>query len=496
MSLQRLKIPFLIVILIAVSFGIYANSLSGDFLVDDTSAILENERIHDLKLYFSKYFGFRINILSELAWLFIWHFAGPNPFYYHLFNVFVHVGCVILVFILCDLLFENLALSFLSSLIFALHPIHTEAVSWISGGHYAFSSLFFITALIFYIKAEKSLLNLTLSVIIFALCLSTGNAAATLPIMYILYDLFFRKQNAQSSSLRRLRVLILSIILVTSSIFVVTYLIRRNEFTRIIFYYRGPHYLIVIAKAFVYYLKLLYLPLARGLYHPFAFDSAEIQKISPAFFFSIIIVMISLVSFFKCKRNLKPVSFGIMWFFVTFAPFSNVIPICNIVSERYLYLPSVGFSIILAALFLKVWEIINRNTQYKAVLRFACIVIMSLFLGSYTFLTLKQNYEYNNMITYWETNIKNFKDGYLVYNNLAGTYYKMGLIDNAIAYCWISLRTNPNQPYVWCNLGNIYREMGDLEQARNCYKAILEIDKNYFPAHKALEEIKAELDEK
>ena len=49
---------------------------------------------------------------------------------------------------------------------------------------------------------------------------------------------------------------------------------------------------------------------------------------------------------------------------------------------------------------------------------------------------------------------------------------------------------NPAQPHVWCNLGKVYREKGDLAQARYCYEQALKVDKGYFPAAKALEELR------
>lgn len=79
---------------------------------------------------------------------------------------------------------------------------------------------------------------------------------------------------------------------------------------------------------------------------------------------------------------------------------------------------------------------------------------------------MKRNYEYNNIIIYWESNIRNFPEGYMFYNNLAGTFYAMGDLGNAMAYCWINLMVNPDQPHVWCNLGKVYRETGNLEQAK------------------------------
>lgn len=479
----------LVLVLILVSIGIYINTLRGDFLVDDEQGILNNERIHDIGVYFSDYFKIKPSALLEISRVFLWSISKDNPFYYHLFNIIVHTGCVILLFILCSILFNNKTLSFLSSLIFAVHPIHTEAVSWISGGHYAFSGLFYIAAFIFYAKSFNSIRNLCLCVLFFVLCLFSGNACATLPFMFIIYDLFLREEGKEGSACRRIRIIFLSSILVLSFIFLGAFFISKNDFMHKIFYFRGFSYLVVAAKALVYYLKILYLPVQRGLYHPFAFDTTHIQDISPALFYSIAILLVAVWLFFKFRRSFKPLSFGIMWFFITYAPYSNFIPMCNIISERYLYLPSVGFCIIMAALFLKVWEIINRTTTYKSALRLFAIAALTLFLGSYILLTIAHNYEYDNIITYWESNIKNFPDGYAVYNNLAATYYRMGNIDNAIAYCLINLMINPDQPHVWCNLGRIYRENGKAEEARQCYREAVKIDSAYFPAIEALQEL-------
>lgn len=491
MNLKQRSNYILILLLGLIAFSVYINSLHGNFLIDDQPGILNNARIHDFKAYFSKYFSLHPGVLDEVVRVFIWHISGANPYYFHLFYVLIHVGCVILLFILCNVLFHHVALSFLSSLIFAIHPIHTEAVSWISGGNYAFSSLFFIAAMIFYVKSERSFSFLALSVLSFALCLSVGNAASTLPIMFILYDLFFRK--AQVKTLSRMRLLVFFLILAIALLFLGTFFVSRNKFIHMIFYYRGFGYLVVIAKAFAYYLKILYLPLARGLFHSFAFNTFEIQKISPAFFVAIGILVIAIFSFFRYRRSFPALSFGIAWFLVTYAPYSNIIPVCNIISERYLYLPSAGFCILMAALFLKVWEMINKNIARQAILRLMAVASLTSFLGSYTALTIKRNFEYRNVFIYWLSNINNFPDGYLAFNNLAATFYTQGNMENAKAYCWINLMINPNQPYVWCNLGKIYRETGDLKQAKECYEETLKIDKGYYPAYKALDEIEKEL---
>jgi hypothetical protein len=491
MTINKIPSFLLIAGLFTVAVLIYTNSLSGDFIIDDQTGIVQNIPLHDLKGYLSQV-RVRVGLFYELSRAILWHFVGAKPFYYHLFNVFTHAICSSLLFILCLVIFKDKALAFIAGLIFALHPIHTEAVSWISGGHYALSSLFFILSMIFYARSGKSLLNLLLSVIAFLFCFLTGNAVATLPLLFIVYDIFFRDRSEDNLVLRKWRLLVLLTALTISIPVVILYSFWKNPYTHLIFQYRGIHYLVVITKAFMYYLKILYLPIARGLYHPFAFNTVDINRFSPAFFSSFVVIVLLIFAFFKCLKRLKPVSFGIAWYFLAYAPYSNIIPICNIISERYLYLASAGFCIVLAALFMKVWHLIHLRKNSVKALRILALASLTLMLFSYASLTFKRNYEYNNIILYWDSNINNFPDGYFVYNNLAATFYVMGNIENAKAYCWITLLADPRQPHVWCNLGRLYRESKDLARSKDCYEQALKIDKTYFAAVKALDEIKRE----
>ncbi|MFC1674547.1 hypothetical protein ACFL1K_01440 [Candidatus Omnitrophota bacterium] len=492
MGAKKLNL-ILISFLIAVSLAVYINSLWGEFLIDDYTGILKNEKIHDLKTFFTQDFSIRPGILTELTRALIWQIGAGKPFAFHLFSVLLHASCVLLIFILCNLIFGNRAISFLAGLIFAVHPIHTEAVSWISAGPYVFSSFWFLLAVIFYIKADRTIVNLALSIFFFSLCLLTNNTVVALPIIFAVYDLFFRRKGeADKISLIRLRRIILSFVILIVASVSAMFFAARNELVHTIFSYRSPGYLIVAVKAFTYYLKIIYLPVARGLYHPFAYNTLDADKITPAFFVSLFIIAVSIVTFLRCRKSAKPLSFGIAWFFATYLPYSNIIPVCNIISERYVYLPTVGFSIILAYFFVRVWEIINRKSKGRKLIRPIAVAVLILFLSSYAVSTVMRNRDYRDLFTFWETNINNFPEGYMAYNNLAGTYYASGRFDQAISYSWINLMINPKQPHIWCNLGMVYREIGDLKQAKMCYNEALKVDAQYFPARKALEEMDEE----
>lgn len=491
MPVKKLKTFLLILILAVVGFSVYINSLHGDFLIDDQQAIVQNQKIHDISTYFTKYFGIRQNELWNIAHVLLWHISKGDTFPFHLFSVIIQVICVILIFYLCRELFSDWRLAFFAGLIFAVHPIHTEVVSWISGCPYAFSSALFLLAFIFYIRADQSLKYLLLCVVFFVLCMFVGNCAVVFPLMALGYEIFFRPSAARKMRLTRL--IALSLVIVTAVIFALTFILTRSKFTHIIFSFRGFNYVIVITKAFIYYLKILYMPIERGLYHPFAFSVEDVQRLSPAFFFSLIAIAVMITAFFKFRKGFKPLSFGIMWFLVAYLPYSNIIPICNIISERYLYLPSIGFCIVFSALLVKAWDTINLyKARLTPFLRVAFVCAVTLFVGSYTALTIKRNYEYKNIIIYWQSNIRNFKDGNFVYNILASTFYNLGDRDNAIAYCWINLLIDSQQPHVWCNLGKVYREQGEVNMAKNCYQEALKIDAKYYPAIKALEQIDKE----
>lgn len=481
-KLKRQKI-IAVILLVILSFGLYINSLYGDFLIDDYKGILDNPAIHSLK-DFVRNFHPGPSVFWELAHAIIWHAAGQNPFCYHLFNVLADSLCVVLLFILLNNLFNNLRLSFLASLVFALHPVHTEAISWISGGHYVFSSIFFIAAMIFYVKSGKSLVYLVLAVLSFGLGFFAGNAVAMLPALFLVYDLFFRKDMAKQQKF--LRVTVLSVMCILAFLFIGIFFVTRDSYTHAIFRYQGISYLVIISKAFVYYLKMLYLPLRRGLYHPFGYVGLDTSRIDLEFFFALILIAVLVYLFFRCRKLAPPVSFGIAWFFINYLPYSNIIPVCNIISERYMYLASAGFALILAWVFLKVWERINRQDMHKKLLRATAIAAITFFLGSYAVLTLRRNSDYNDLFTFWESNIHNFPQGYMAYNNLAGTYYTLGDRQQALAYSWVNLMINPNQAHVWCNLAKVYCEQGDLTMAEHCYREALAVDKAFTPASAGL----------
>ena len=150
------KSPFLlfIIIILIASFAVYFNALFNDFVYDDKVQVLENHWIKDIKFIpeiFSKsVWSFQKGAvisnyyrpLMHLIYMLNYYIFGLNPWGFHLVNILFHAGVSVLVFIIgLRLLRESqhqasasyMIPSFIAALLFATHPIHTEAVTWVAG---------------------------------------------------------------------------------------------------------------------------------------------------------------------------------------------------------------------------------------------------------------------------------------------------------------------------------------------------------------------------
>ena len=130
-----------------ICFLAYFNSLDNSFIADDINGIINNPLL-------SQPFRFWLDpssLLKSLNYL----IGGHNPFVYHLTNIFLHFTVTILVFLLLSLFFK-IDTAFLSACLFAVYPINTESVTWVSGRPYIVTALFILGTYLLYHKATPS----------------------------------------------------------------------------------------------------------------------------------------------------------------------------------------------------------------------------------------------------------------------------------------------------------------------------------------------------
>lgn len=487
---SKIRNAGLILLLILISFGVFYNSLENSFVWDDTRYILDHpfiEKWSNIKYLFSAtYFQDPQKMLSlgmynvaRPVWVIsamvdykIW---GFNPLGHHLTNLILHSLSVVLLFVLLNLIFKNYYLSFLASLIFALHPIHTETVNVVTFRTDMLALVFMILAFIVFIKALgtkglRSLIAIICSVVFYIIANFAKGMAITLPVLLGLY-LYLLVPKEKLAKNKKAIYLYFSLI----GLIAIAYLFLRRTH----FFYGTPDIAIplgetnllyrlgVMSAVFTNYLRLLFLPI--GLCADYSF-SLPPSMLSPGVILGACLLASIFIYALIFRKKQSLISFTIFWFFVTLFPVSNIIPMVNIIAERYLYIPSIGFCIFFAFIFLKL-----RNFPSKLCFRRAINLLFIFILGFYALGTIKRNQDWKDNLTIWSKTVRQSPDNFRVRNNLGKAYGMTGRINEAIGEFERSLKINPQGFIAHANLGACYQKLGRFDEAKSEYRKALRI---------------------
>jgi len=155
-----------ILLLVVVGFVLYTNSFPNQMFWDDDDCILKNQFIQNWQ-YFPKYFSENLiagaGLLSNYwrpilltAFSLEWHLWKDWAPGYHFVNTSFHITDAILLFFILLYIFKNRWLAFFTALVFLVHPLQTEAVTYVSGLGDSLSVFFMFLGILFYLKFRIS----------------------------------------------------------------------------------------------------------------------------------------------------------------------------------------------------------------------------------------------------------------------------------------------------------------------------------------------------
>jgi len=470
---QALIAPSLIPILIILifSFLVYFSAIFNDFVYDDNLQIVDNTWFRDIRnipTIFSTNFWsfFQTGTISNyyrpliyVIYMFNYHLFGLKPWGFHLVNILFHCGVSILVFIITRrFLTENkvstspshFSPAFIAAMLFASHPIHTEAVTWISAMPDVAFTFFYLLSFYLYINSKTRLSGSYLfSIVCFAVAAFLKEPALTLPLILLAHDYAFRQPRTHFLDYAKRYVPYLLI--------GVGYLALRIQAlgkfapTKSHEYLSAYQYVINVFPLFTQYLEKLIAPFnlnAFYVFHPIA-------------------------SLLELKGALS---------FMT-VPLLPVLYISalaqNTFTERYLYLPSVGYVFLLAVFFSWVRD------KLPGAVRSMTIIIIAI-LGLYTIGTVLRNNVWKNDVNLWSDTVKKSPDSALVHINFGAAYGSKGQFDMAISGYQTALRLNPNDARAYHGLGLAYASTGQFDMAISEYQTALRLNPNDARAHNAL----------
>lgn len=424
---------YIIMGLIFLILIVYANGLGGAFVSDDVNWIPRNPNIGNFKAYFQPTNRPAIWIIFYLAHL----VGGLNPFFYRLPNLFFHAGNVIVIFYLLNTLI-NKRVAILAALIFAVHPILVESVTWIAGGSYAAYTFFFLLSFVFYLLAKKKTGLYFFTLIFLLLSLSFSEKAVILFIIFPLYETAF-------GSLKKMWKFFLPITII-GTIFVIALLSKiQDKITGLKLYnYVQPGFdnpLLKIPIAVTEYLRLIFWPGDLSLYrNELSFTWLEYSIRAGIFLIFLLIIFFS-------YRKQKHLFFWLSLFIISLLPTLTPFRIASVVAERYVYLGSVG---IFTAIGITL-DYLSRNEKLKK----SVYVIFAVMITALSVRTMVRNHDWASEDSLWIASAKVSPRDPNVLNNLGDMYGRHQDYQKAIESFSLAIKLKPDYADAYHNLANI-----------------------------------------
>ena len=481
MSASRRSILWTDVLLLAFLAALavlpYLNTLHNLFVYDDATQVVNNpylQNFHHLKEIFTTpvwsflggdYPRNYYRPLMSFGYLLCFQFLGPIPLAFHLVNLVLNLLVVLLLFLVTWRMFDDRLLAFVAAGLFALHPIHSESVAWIAAVTDIELALFYLLTFWFFLGLSKSrgrrlILGHLFMAASFALALLAKEPAVTLVVLATLYEHSCREDRKETSvpiKLSRYGPLWLLLLL---------YLIVRTHFvgglaSRSQFPNMGPDAVIFSALALAgQYVWKLFWPAALCAFYAFHMSTSPSDPRVIAGAVALMVLAFLIVFFWNRARLL---SFGLLFFFLNLAPVLYAPWMAaNVFTERYLYLPSVGFCWALGWAGTTLWRVTTRHSaKWRALVVFSAVALAALC----TLRIIRRNPDWHDNETFYKATLALQPDAYIMHLNLAGLYLDRDDLKNAEQELWKADKVAPDYPLILDNFGLLNLKLKRYDEA-------------------------------
>jgi len=488
---------FSIFIIIALGFLVYSNTFFSSFHFDDDLYIINDYAIRNIQNLFAIWKICPCRFIAFLSLAINYHFNHLDVLGYHILNLLIHLGTACFVWWLVLMTFASPvmkdekitkhanSISLFAALIFVSHPVQVEAVTYIWQRTASMAAFFYIASLSFYVKS-RLLKNPPLSYkegpgelktqqsfyyissLIFAgLAMFTKENTITLPLMILLYEFSFLNIKKEINW-NYLFPFMMTIFIIPETMFL-TGSTRFQEIQSIVGGHEGItsfHYLLTQFRVMITYIRLLFLPIHLNLDYDYPIYKSIFRMPVLASFLSLATILYFAKRMFSKYRL---ISFSIFWFFITLLPESSILPQEDVIFEHRLYLPLVGFCILLVS---SIYYLFERKTRLV-------FVILSLMVLFNSFLTYQRNKTWKNEIFLWSDVLQKSPHKARAYNNLGWAYYNQGSFDQAMSNFNKALEINPEYIFSYDDRGLIYSKEGRFTEAVAEYDKAIKINPYY-----------------
>jgi tetratricopeptide (TPR) repeat protein len=393
--------------------------------------------------------------------------SGEQAWSYHLLNLLLHLANCFLVYRFVFLLSRNAIVSFITALLFGVHPMHVESVAWVSERKDVLYCLFFLAGHISYTRYidEGSKKQYWLTLLFLVLSLLSKPAAVIFPVSLFCIDILKRRKLNTKLFTEKIWFIIPAVIIGW-----ITMTEQKNIGAA-----GDESFGLVKSIFFGFYGIMMYavkmiLPFKQSAFYPFPPIN---QALPTVYYISPIITIALLVVFFIGLKKHRFLSFGISFYLVNLLLVLQVFSVGSaVIAERYTYIPYIGLFYIAGMLV----SLLVKQEEKKAM---TFMIPVGLF---FAVLTYTQSAHWKNGVALWDNVIKNYPSS-RAYGSRAALYRKENQTEMAIRFYTRAIEMNKADQESLNNRGNIYTEQNKLDSALIDYRNSLAIKPDYYVAH-------------
>jgi len=493
MARKKLYTAVVLFLLLLLPGSIYWNTLHNDFVFDDMPLIWGSktlpklDSVYEIANLFIQKHGYRP--IRTLSYAIDYRFSGTGPVSYHVSNIIYHALTALLAYLVTLALIPQKTTALVAAFIFAVHPVHTDSVSYLSGRRDILFTLFYLAGFLCFIKYRKQnrLIYLLPALFFYLLSIGSKEMGVTLPIVFLMYDVFNQLPQTGTSStglcMKQAGTALKNTVRRHKYFYGIFFLCALCFSVYKIFIYPSSHQegyyggsmavtFLTVGRILVQYIKLLFLPVrlvADYSYDAFPLSFSFFEWRTFSSFAALLIVFLLLVK--KLPRN-RWITFGGAWFFVTLLPVCHIIPHHELLAEHYLYLPSYGFCLIAALLLTP----LLTDKRYAAV-TFACLVLV---ISFFSLRTIDRNRDWKDGMTLWGATVKTVPRCARAQNNLGFYYLNRKQYPEAMTHLTAATGIKPGYAEPYNNLGLVFSALGDQSRAIASFIKAFKLNHQYY----------------
>jgi hypothetical protein len=464
---------FLFAAAVILGFIVYRPALNGDFVFDDRTLpmLYPNAATYP----FRAWLGTRP--LLMVTYYLNYHTSGLDRFDYHAWNVVLHAGCTVLFFFAVKRILEfakiparrHSGVSLFTAALFAaglflLHPVQTEAVSYIASRSENLSVLFFLAALVVFLYRRKIAVTIPTAaaiLLLYACAITCKEHTAVLPAVLLLTD-YFWNPGFSFSGIRRNWKLYAPITAgaAVGIVFVARHLTSGSNAGFELKDFTWYQYLFTQFRAFFVYLRLFVFPVSQSVDYNFPISHTLLDH--GAIFYGLALIALIAAAVYYRKR-FPLACFGFLLTLILFAPTSSFVPIRDPLTDRRMYLPFIGLALIACDLVTRIpWP------------RRAAIAILTTLCLIFAVATYQRNGVWIDMLSLWQDAYAKNPDNPRALMGLGDGYALKGQCAEAVPYFQKAIQFKRDYRGVY-NLASAYDCANRLNEARAAYQDALQV---------------------